>query len=247
MFDIKTKVNYEGIAKWAQDQSPNEACGLLVIKRGRVVFLPCENKDPSPQDFFTISREAYLKADEEGEVVGVVHSHPKEPYYPSQEDVKAQKISGVPWLVLGIKGDNKYSISWLTSDEYSEELYGREFCWCVFDCFTFIRDWYQKEYGIVIPEVPYEKDFWKFGKELYLDNYEASGFVEIPMSDLKYGDIILMDLTDNGITSHAAIYLGDNKIAHHLNGRLSGRDVYGQTYQNRTTKTLRHKEHVKND
>lgn len=42
--------------------------------------------------------------------------------------------------------------------------------------------------------------------------------------------------------NHAAIYLGDGLMLHHLYGRLSERAVYGGYWQERTIFTLRHKD-----
>jgi cell wall-associated NlpC family hydrolase len=45
------------------------------------------------------------------------------------------------------------------------------------------------------------------------------------------------------VPNHVAIYIGDNKILHHVQGRLSSRDVYGSYYQKVTAKILRHENH----
>ncbi|MNC75892.1 NlpC/P60 family protein [compost metagenome] len=42
--------------------------------------------------------------------------------------------------------------------------------------------------------------------------------------------------------NHAAVYIGDGLMIHHLHGRLSERAVYGGYWQERTILTLRHKE-----
>ena len=41
------------------------------------------------------------------------------------------------------------------------------------------------------------------------------------------------------VPNHGAVYVGDNIIEHHLYGRLSSREVYGQFYRERTTHVLR--------
>ena len=42
------------------------------------------------------------------------------------------------------------------------------------------------------------------------------------------------------VPNHAAVYLGDGLILHHLQGRLSSRDVYGGYWQKITTHILRY-------
>ena len=45
---------------------------------------------------------------------------------------------------------------------------------------------------------------------------------------------------DSVVPNHAAIYLDDMIILHHVQGRLSSRDVYGGYYQKVTELCLRH-------
>ena len=55
-------------------------------------------------------------------------------------------------------------------------------------------------------------------------------------------DVILMQIrSQNGVPNHAAIYLGDGLILHHLHGRLSSRDIYGGYWQEVTRHILRYK------
>lgn len=79
----------------AYDERPNEACGLLVgpVVGGPVVtrFAQCENVATSsslyeigPKDLLRIDEQA---ADDELEVVGVMHSHTQTEPYPSPTDV----------------------------------------------------------------------------------------------------------------------------------------------------------------
>jgi cell wall-associated NlpC family hydrolase len=42
------------------------------------------------------------------------------------------------------------------------------------------------------------------------------------------------------VPNHASVYLGDGLILHHLQGRLSSRDVYGGYWQKVSTHALRH-------
>ena len=64
-------------------------------------------------------------------------------------------------------------------------------------------------------------------------------FTEIPFEDMQYGSVLLMHL-ESDVPNHAAIYINDQLILHHVQGRLSSRDVYGGYYQKTTAKVLRH-------
>jgi cell wall-associated NlpC family hydrolase len=47
---------------------------------------------------------------------------------------------------------------------------------------------------------------------------------------------------NSAVPNHAAIYLGNNTILHHLVDRLSSKDVYGGYWLKATVCVLRHKE-----
>ena len=65
------------------------------------------------------------------------------------------------------------------------------------------------------------------GYNLYLDNFAKEGFSEI-VADVQPGDLILMNLGSK-VPNHAAIYLGDQLVLHHVQLSFS-RDVYGGYY-----------------
>ena len=67
----------------------------------------------------------------------------------------------------------------------------------------------------------------------------TKAFREIPVADVQPGDLILMQLS-SPLPNHAAIYLGDQLILHHVQQRLSSRDVYGGYYGKSTACALRH-------
>ena len=69
----------------ARSEYPREACGLLVIRKGREVYARCRNIGVGT-DQFVIHPEDYAAADIQGEIVGVVHSHPGMSPEPSQAD-----------------------------------------------------------------------------------------------------------------------------------------------------------------
>ncbi|HDW2398896.1 TPA: C40 family peptidase, partial [Enterobacter cloacae] len=46
------------------------------------------------------------------------------------------------------------------------------------------------------------------------------------------------------VTNHAAVYVGDNIILHHLFGHLSSRTPYGKYYRDRTVRVARHKDRM---
>lgn len=236
-------IPYDDIVKYCKEQSPNEACGIVIIFKGRYKWIPCENVSTNKTNEFAISPVDFAKAEDMGEIVAIVHSHPASSSAPSKADLYSHKQQSIDWLIIGLEKDTP-EFSWL---RYSTEkatalpLYGREYIWHITDCGSFIRDFYKQEFNVDLPDFYRPEKFWEKGLEIYLDCYEKAGFYEIPMKELRYGDVILMSLGSE-ITTHGAVYLEDNKIAHHLNNRLSCRDVYGKFYIDRTTKCLRYKD-----
>lgn len=219
----------------AKADYPREACGLLLIRKGREVYLRCRNIGIGT-DQFVIHPEDYAQADAEGEIVGVVHSHPSLPPTPSQADLVSCEASGVPWHIVGIPSEAWASIK---PKGYVAPLVGRAWSHGVLDCYSLVQDWFRIERNVALPEFHRFDEWWKRGDNLYLDNFAKVGFVAIDADDLQVGDCFLMQVA-SPVPNHAAVYLGDGLILHHLQGRLSSRDVYGGYWQKITTHTLRY-------
>jgi proteasome lid subunit RPN8/RPN11 len=219
----------------AAAEYPKEACGLVIIKRGRQVYFPCRNLAVGT-DQFAIDPEDYAKADQAGEIVAVVHSHPNLPAEPSQADLVSCEASGLPWFILS------YPVgTWSETypQGYKAPLVGRQWSHGVLDCYSIIRDWYDQERGITLPDFERHDEWWLRGHNLYEENFEKAGFREIDGVNLMTGDVILMQV-GSPVSNHGAVYLGDGLILHHVQGRLSTRDVYGGYWLKNTTKHLRY-------
>ena len=220
-----------------------EACGIVVVVKGRYKFIPCKNIVTSHKDEnFAIHPLDYASAEDEGVIYAIIHSHVNQNAVFSYVDTEYQKKQGTPWFLVGLlNGD--VTTAWLKNPKQEQPLFGRKYIWQIYDCYSFIRDYYKEKYSIDLPDFYRDFEFWKSGKELYLENFMEAGFSEIPIEDMREGDVILLQLAGN-VTSHGGIYINGNKIAHHINGRLSSIDIYGKFYQDRTTKVVRHKELV---
>ena len=74
----------------ARQAAPDEACGLAGVAGDRVVTLrPARNAAPSPRVRFTFDDDGYrqiIALEREGLDVGIYHSHPASPAYPSATD-----------------------------------------------------------------------------------------------------------------------------------------------------------------
>ena len=224
------------ILAYAQACDPKEMCGLIHVVKGRKRFYACSNIAATPDEHFVLDPADYAAAEDLGEIVAVVHSHPTTRPVPSAADQISCNNTGLPWVIINPKTEE-----WGQCEPSDFELpyVGREFAFGVVDCYSLCRDWYKREMGLELDDFPRRDRFWERGENLYLNSYSSQGFRRIPFEDLAYGDAILMQLGSE-LPNHAAIYLGDQQILHHVQGRLSSRDVYGGYYVKNTAMVLRH-------
>lgn len=218
----------------AQKEFPRESCGLVVIASGLELYIPCRNLAERLSDFI-MDPEDYARAEDMGDVVGVVHSHPNVSSKPSQADLVACEKSGLPWHIVSVPGGIWETI---TPAGYRAPYIGRQFAHGILDCYTLVRDWFAGERGITLPDFDRSEEWWNRGQSLYMENFRKAGF-EIADDGLLPGDVILMQIRSK-VPNHAAVYLGNDVILHHLQGRLSCRDVYGGYWRKNTFLIIRH-------
>lgn len=220
----------------AQEADPKEACGLIHVVKGRRRYYRCANIALTPDEHFVLDPCDYAMAEDKGDIIAVVHSHPVSRPEPSPADQLACNKTGLPWVIVNPKTEE-----WGYCEPRNYELpyVGRQFVFGVVDCYTLIRDWYLREQGIALDDFPRRDLFWERGENLYVDGFKSQGFRQIPLGDLQPGDAILMQLSAD-LPNHGAIYLGNQQILHHLQRRLSSRDVYGGYYLKNTAMALRH-------
>ena len=221
----------------AKEETPNECCGLIIIRKGRTKYIRCKNIAELPKHTFVLASDDYIKAEDEGEIVGVAHSHPYEPPIPSDGDKVACEKSGVPWYIV-----NPQTERWGYYEPSGFELpyVGRKFQFGIIDCYTLVRDYFKKEFNLQLRDYYRADEFWKKGQSLYEDNFMKEGFIKIPLDEIKKHDLLFMQLESN-LPNHAAIYLGDQQVLHHVQGRLSSRDILGEYYIKNTAFAARHK------
>ena len=223
---------------------PKEACGVVVQAGRRQNYIPCRNIADNPTEAFTLAPADKLAAAQAGEIIMIIHSHPDVVrLIPSEMDRVQCDWSGIEWGIMSWPDGDFCTLAPRVERDYT----GRVWLLGYDDCWSLIREFYQRERGIELGDhsVPYE--WWEKGENIYDDNWQGEGFVEIDPSNILPGDIVMMRVQAQ-VTNHAAIYLGENLILHHMCGHLSSRVPYGKYYRDRTVRVVRHKEliHVEN-
>ncbi|KAA1958519.1 NlpC/P60 family protein, partial [Escherichia coli] len=92
--------------------------------------------------------------------------------------------------------------------------------------YTLFRDAYHLA-GTEMPDFHREDDWWRHGQNLYLDNLEATGLYQVPLSAAQPGDVLLCCF-GSSVPNHAAIYCGDGELLHHIPEQLSKRGGDGE-------------------
>ena len=223
----------------AKETIPNECCGLAVVINGKLKYHKCRNLSLGSQ--FIVDPLDYAKAEELGSIVGVCHSHVNENPNPSQADLVGIEKTQLPWLIVQAR-TGEFTLTNPTG--YKAPLIGRTFTHGVLDCYQIIKDYYEQELSIILPDPIREEQWWYKGQDLYRDNFESAGFVKVGGSDftaLNKHDVILMQVRSQ-VPNHGGVYVGDGMLLQHCTGRLSSRDVYGGYWRKVTNLVLRHKE-----
>ncbi|SAK69440.1 NLP/P60 protein [Caballeronia pedi] len=225
---------------------PNEACGLIVNDG----YIACSNIAVDPAHGFVIAPAAYTRAEEQGAIQTIVHSHPDTGAWPSIADLLAREASSVPeWIIVSVRrgADHWPAIERVHRFGHSADcipLLGVPFVHGATDCYGLVRRYYLAALNLDLPDFARAGHWWEHAhSSLYVDNYEAAGFVSVGRDAILHeGDVLFMAIASrHGIPNHAAIYLGGDEILHHLWNQLSRREGLPR-YRAHVTHVMRHKE-----
>jgi len=212
---------------------PNEAVAAI-LEDGTIIQL--DNISPSPTEAFKVDSKQWIKT--ASNAIALLHSHTYslndtgrryeiDPRTPSAADMNTQRDMNIPWGIVATEGTEVSQPVWLGLEE-RPPLIGRQFIHGITDCYSIVRDYYKFEYNIDLMDYPREFDWWCEGRgyiqDLYEKNFANEGFYEIEREQLQPGDAILYCIRSD-TSNHAAVYVGNNEVIHHLAGRMSGKET----------------------
>jgi proteasome lid subunit RPN8/RPN11 len=103
-----TRSQYDELIGHARDEVPNECCGYLRARDGRVdQTFRSSNGRASPYGYELDSKSllAANELDDEGWEVGIYHSHPRSAAEPSQTDINLAHYPHWLYLIVSLKDE----------------------------------------------------------------------------------------------------------------------------------------------
>lgn len=221
----------------ARAEFPRECCGLIVVMHGKERYVRCRNISESAEHFILHPAD-YAAAEDLGEIIAICHSHPNIAAIPSEADLAGCEASDIEWHILNVHAEGVGALYSFKPSGWTAPLLGLPFSHGVHDCYSLVQRYYRQELDIDLPDFARDEKWWEKGQNLYLENFEKAGFVQV--DDLHEHDGILMKLA-SPVPNHAAVYVGNNQIVQHIMNRLSSRDVWGGWYQKIAVAFVRHR------
>lgn len=233
------------IREIAELRYPYEACGFIVGAGKKTLVIEKQNEAHNKRAQFLMNPEAWIEAEQEGEILGVWHTHVEEPAQPSPADLAACEESELPWFLMSIhKRSDCFEFSDLIYFEpkgYEQPYVGRPYVYGTFDCWSLVVDYLKRELGISISNsYPRLENFWLKDETNFFDTHFANeGLIEVD-GELQKGDVLMFQTDVSGHANHVGVFIGNNQFLHHVQGRLSTIDTYGGYWEKHTIRHLRH-------
>ena len=213
---------YAAASAHAIEAYPQEACGAVVSG----AYVRLRNVANDPAVYFAIDPNELHDAVADGVLEWIIHSHPNGPAHPTEMDMRHQAQDDVPWAIIPTDGKACMPAVCFGDSLPIPDLIGRPFVHGVTDCYALIRDWYQVERGVRLPNFPRDDEWWNSDGNLYLDGFQEAGFRRITRDEAQPGDVFLAQIR-SPVPNHGGILLDHGLALHHLANRLSRREPIG--------------------
>jgi [CysO sulfur-carrier protein]-S-L-cysteine hydrolase len=119
-----SRVHWDELVGHARAEAPNECCGYLRA-RGSTVQEVVRSKNVRASPYgYELDSESLLAAnrlDDDGNQVGIYHSHPRSPAEPSQTDVNLAHYPHWTYLIVSLADDSPVVRAWRIADGRVDE------------------------------------------------------------------------------------------------------------------------------
>lgn len=194
-----------------------ESCGFIIVTKGKLKYIPSENKADNPKDYFVLDPKLYAHYSLVSDILYIVHTHPDN-CTPSEYDLGICNELGIPYVVYN-QSTLEHSITYPQNYKF---LLGRSYEFGVQDCFEAARDWYFY-HGVYAPKrSEHWKDDWWLSDYNYIQD-EVKNWPFKKVNTLKYGDLLTFAV-EHEKENHLAVYIEKDMIYHHAVNRLSCRE-----------------------
>lgn len=108
----------QAIARHAQEESPREACGLIVGVSARADHtIPIPNVAADPLHNYEMDSAAFMLAMAEVQrarlqLIGIYHSHPHSEPLPSPTDIACASYPDTPYVIVSLYGSHPCFAAW---------------------------------------------------------------------------------------------------------------------------------------
>ncbi len=230
--EIRTEAETYLRSKW-----PEEGCAFVVETADGMALIPVQNRHPSPREHFLVT-DAHV-AEDAGCIVAFLHSHVAHPLTPSAADEVAAANDDFPWYVVGLSNADEVAGWFSVRPSYDHlPLENREYVEGVWDCWALVRDFYEINFDVTLPDFPRHTRFWDDGLDLLHDRIAPAGFAKC-QAPYQRGDLFLMRIGNSTVDNHLGVYLGDGEFLHHPYLQKSRKGVYGKYWQDATSIVVR--------
>lgn len=222
------------------NEYPKEA--VIAITKDNAI--PLKNIHENPNDHFKVDRKTYPK-----ETIALIHSHTYDvkTFYPgrfvdirtpSKHDMQTQQALNIPFGIVGCSDNDVSDVLWFP--DLDSPIGGQRYISGVHDCYSLICKYYYQNFNIKLDSHPRGYNWMDEEPDVYGLGYIQANCHAIDEDELLVGDIIIFNI--RGHTCHAGLYMGNNKIAHHLEHRLSITDESFTKWRSKMALFLRHNE-----
>lgn len=228
----------------AELRFPKEACGFVIARGKKAIFMPAENTADGT-DQFIIDPASYARAEDAGEVLAIWHSHPNASGTPSEADMAGCEATELTWLIsplwAGEGGFVHDDVTVMQPSGFQMPYVGRPYLFGTFDCYSLVTDYYAREFDIRLARMGHAriKQWWRHGHDIIEDNWRAQGLAPVTDGSFEPGDILTFAM-DSEVANHIAVYVTGDIMIHHLVNRLSRNETLGPFWMSRLKHHFRH-------